>query len=298
MFPFGKFVKVAMHKANKAQLTTWLNNNAPIELPHISSSKEFKATQFQSQLVAFNNLHNWDSSFLHPCFVLMLGLEQQVMALSHPASPFSAFGMIQTENCISLTSPVHNGDLTLHCQLAAIRPCARGFLVDIEVSAIQLGRCSFTAVSTYLYKMDLQHTPNEATVYSPMETNSSTSEAQGEAILCFEENVGRKYARISKDFNPIHLYPWSAKLFGYQHPIAHGMHMLALVLSKLAKRISLPEIPTHITNQFIYPASLPCATNLNFSGDLFSNDALSFRLINPKASSRKQTVLAGKITHY
>lgn len=33
---------------------------------------------------------------------------------------------------------------------------------------------------------------------------------------------GRRYARVSGDYNPIHLWGWSARLFGLRRPILHG----------------------------------------------------------------------------
>jgi len=38
-----------------------------------------------------------------------------------------------------------------------------------------------------------------------------------------ESDTGIKYARITGDWNPHHLYPWTASLLGYRKPIAHGM---------------------------------------------------------------------------
>lgn len=34
--------------------------------------------------------------------------------------------------------------------------------------------------------------------------------------------AGRRYARVSGDYNPIHLWPWTARPFGYRAPILHG----------------------------------------------------------------------------
>ena len=34
--------------------------------------------------------------------------------------------------------------------------------------------------------------------------------------------AGRHYARVSGDYNPIHLWPWTARPFGFRAPILHG----------------------------------------------------------------------------
>jgi acyl dehydratase len=39
--------------------------------------------------------------------------------------------------------------------------------------------------------------------------------------------VGRQYARVSGDFNPIHIADVAARFFGFKRAIAHGMWSLA-----------------------------------------------------------------------
>ena len=72
-------------------------------------------------------------------------------------------------------------------------------------------------------------------------------------------NLGRTYGGISKDFNPIHLYRWSAKLFGFKRQIAHGM----CLLGKAAAVIGQPESgPAVLEVAFRKPVVLPCETRL------------------------------------
>ncbi len=39
--------------------------------------------------------------------------------------------------------------------------------------------------------------------------------------------AGRRYARVSGDYNPIHLWPWTARPFGFRAPILHGYAIAA-----------------------------------------------------------------------
>jgi acyl dehydratase len=52
-------------------------------------------------------------------------------------------------------------------------------------------------------------------------------------------DLGRRYAAVSGDRNPIHLHPLSARLFGFPRAIAHGMWTKARCLA--AMQGSLPE---------------------------------------------------------
>jgi acyl dehydratase len=48
--------------------------------------------------------------------------------------------------------------------------------------------------------------------------------------------AGRRYARASGDYNPIHLWGWTARPFGFRRPILHGFCTRALVAHALIER--------------------------------------------------------------
>lgn len=55
------------------------------------------------------------------------------------------------------------------------------------------------------------------------------AEALGPAVASWSlaADAGRRYARLSGDWNPIHLWPWSARLLGMPAPLIHGAHSAA-----------------------------------------------------------------------
>jgi acyl dehydratase len=63
------------------------------------------------------------------------------------------------------------------------------------------------------------------------------------------------YARVSNDFNPIHLNDRAARFFGLKGAIGHGMWSLACSLAQAP----VPAIPrgTRIETQFLSPVQLP-----------------------------------------
>jgi acyl dehydratase len=75
-------------------------------------------------------------------------------------------------------------------------------------------------------------------------------------------DLGRRYARVSGDLNPIHLTSWTARPLGFPRAIAHGMWTAAAVLGALEGR--LPEALTY-TVQFRRPIPLPSTVRL-FTG--------------------------------
>ena len=67
-------------------------------------------------------------------------------------------------------------------------------------------------------------------------------------------DLGRRYAAVSGDHNPIHLYPLTAKAFGFKRQIAHGMWSKARCVAAFASR--LPDAAT-VEVEFRKPIFLP-----------------------------------------
>ena len=51
-------------------------------------------------------------------------------------------------------------------------------------------------------------------------------------------DLGREYAAVSGDHNPIHLYPLTAKAFGFPRQIAHGMWTKARCVAAFENRLA------------------------------------------------------------
>ena len=58
-------------------------------------------------------------------------------------------------------------------------------------------------------------------------------EAHIEAEWTMPSDLGRRYGTIAGDRNPIHLWPITAKLFGFKRHIIHGMWLLAHAMAEL-----------------------------------------------------------------
>ena len=90
--------------------------------------------------------------------------------------------------------------------------------------------------------------------------------------------AGRRYAALSGDYNPIHLWGWSAKLFGFSKPIIQGMETVARCEAALARLVGAAhEKPWQMSVRFIKPVSLPAQAVLHASSQQFAvmaNDTL------------------------
>jgi acyl dehydratase len=79
-------------------------------------------------------------------------------------------------------------------------------------------------------------------------------------------DLGRRYAAVSGDRNPIHMHRLTARLFGFPRPIAHGMWTKARCLAALE-----PTLPDayEVDVEFRKPLLLPGRASFERAGDRF-----------------------------
>ncbi len=75
---------------------------------------------------------------------------------------------------------------------------------------------------------------------------------------------GRRYARVSDDYNPIHLSGLTARMFGFRSAVAHGMWTKARALAELQDR--LPD-SFEVGVDFVAPLPLPATVELRAAAD-------------------------------
>lgn len=291
---FVRLIKAATKKADAVKLDHWFAHQCNEIFPPVGSTKIYTANAFQTALRLFNHQHQWHHDHLHPCFPLFLGIVQHIDALSSKSSPFPLMGLVHTKNEITQPAPLANQDITSQCYFDAIRPHARGVMVDLVIEFRQQNRLCQTTRSTYLYRRTPDRTQGLADGDSPAADTLSNKTYNKSEHLHFQENAGRKYARISGDYNPIHLYDWSARLFGFKSVMAHGTHVLARTLSVVDKNQALPGAGFTVSNQFHRPVSLPSDLTVTFNVVTNSDTARrGFALYNPATAKRKQQVMSG-----
>ena len=291
-----QLIKAATKKADVPLLEQWFTDYQSMPLPDVASTRNFTPADYSARLKAFNQLHDWHSHNMHPCFPQLLGLSQHIGALSHANSPFSLIGLVHVDNEIRQYQPLSNEELCLQCYFNNITPHQYGIQVDVNIKVNQGGKHCQTVSSTYLYRLPSVDILSTRTKSDSAVTHAALTPLPEHSQLQFKPGVGRRYARISGDYNPIHLAKWSARLAGFKDVMAHGTHVLAMALSKLHHNWQLPVEPVAITSQFNRPVLLPSTVILNTSLLPVNEEKMvHFELTNPLASRRKQSVMSGEI---
>jgi acyl dehydratase len=116
--------------------------------------------------------------------------------------------------------------MTVKTELHIESPDERGAVYcRLVTSGEQLGQPVFICNSTYLARKGIGKGKS-----APAEPPAALRHLLGWRL---DSASGRGYARVSGDWNPIHLWRWSARLFGMREPIIHGMHTVGKVCAAL-----------------------------------------------------------------
>jgi acyl dehydratase len=196
--------------------------------------------------------------------VLAFPLAMQLM--TDRSFPFPTIGSVHVANRITLYRPLRLTDtFTLSVRCVDLRPHERGRQFDVVHEATVDGDLVWRDTSTYLRRSPTpgapegQHasaTPStgHAKGQHASATPSTEQSGAGSARWRVGQDVGRRYASVSGDRNPIHLYALTARMLGFPRAIAHGMWTKARCLAALEGR--LPESYT-VDVAFKLPVLLP-----------------------------------------
>lgn len=206
-----------------------------------------------------------DSGLLPPTYPHILAFALQMQLLTAKDFPFPLLGLIHLSNRIRIFRPMgglHRARVSV--QVRNLQPHAKGATFDLVTTLDdQLGPL-WEAESQMLCRgVKLDGEPIEDVLAS---TLSLTEVSRWKAPA----DIGRQYAKVSGDYNPIHLSAASAKLFGFPTAIAHGLWNKARTLAALAEH--LPSANVEIAVQFRKPVRLPGEVTLLASAAGSSGD--------------------------
>ena len=159
----------------------------------------------------------------------VLGFPLQMQLMSAADFPLPLLGLVHVANRIRRHRPVGAEEtLDLTVRAADLRPHGRGQQVDLVTEVEVAGERVWESTSTYLHRDGAA---------GPKGPRSETEVPTGGAVWRLDAGLGRRYAAVSGDCNPIHLYPWAARAFGFRRTIAHGMWTAARCLADLEGRL-------------------------------------------------------------
>ncbi len=205
-------------------------------------------------------------------FPHLLAFPLHMAIMSDAAFPWPAIGTVHLENSITSHRPVRIGEtLDLTTSVAAPRLHTKGILLDFVTTATAADETVWESTSTYLRRgrghedgaegLKLESTP------------------PGTVDWSLPADLGRTYAGVSGDLNPIHLYPLTARALGFKRQIAHGMWTLARSVAAVENR--LPDA-VRVEAAFKKPVFLPGTVSFGLEQQ---DDGWAFSLTDPRSGA-------------
>lgn len=196
-----------------------------------------------------------DSAVLPATYPHILAFGLQMQLLTDTKFPFPLLGLVHLSNRIRIHRPLGGvSDLSIGVHAQNLKPHAKGATFDIITTVEDSLGLLWEAESRMLCRgVKLEGTSTDEAQPSPTQVSELTRWKA-------PADIGRRYARVSGDYNPIHLSAFTAKLFGFPQAIAHGLWNTARTLAALGEH--LPAANIEISVEFKKPVRLPSEVTL------------------------------------
>lgn len=194
--------------------------------------------------------------------------------LTQKRFPFPLLGLVHIRNDIQQRRPLAtNTRFSLEARLGEARSVRQGIEFDLMTDVVGDGEALWSETSTMLYRRPAPK--SGAGSRSQVPPPSPLAEYRS---FSAPSDIGRRYAKVGRDYNPIHLAPWAARLFGFKRHIAHGMWSAARCAAALERELG--RAPTRLSVQFKQPLFLPAKVALKFTR---GQESIDFSLLSARS---------------
>ncbi len=189
-------------------------------------------------------------------FPQVFAMPLHLSLLNHPAFPYRLLGMVHVRNHIHQRRRLAAGArYAIHAWVEGQREARQGRELDLHTEVEENGTLVWSAVTTMLRRLPgMGERPREAS-RAPATDEAQLFANSRPASWSVPENAGRRYARASGDYNPIHLYGFTAKPFGFPRAIVHGMWTVGRCVAEMGEAAEAPALT--LTSEFRRPLLLP-----------------------------------------
>jgi acyl dehydratase len=170
---------------------------------------------------------------LPPTYPQVLAFPLHMAVMADGSFPFGAVGLVHVENRIEQLRRIGIGEeLTLRVRPTKLEPHPRGRTFSLISEASVDGEKVWEATSTMLRRGS-----GDPDAAAGREQKGEVPELAASAEWRLGDDLGRRYAAVSGDRNPIHMHALTAKPLGFPRAIAHGMWTKARCLAALESRL-------------------------------------------------------------
>lgn len=211
------------------------------------------------RLAAYRTLcHFGDDPLLPATWPHVMAFPLHLQLLTAPAFPFPLLGLVHLSNSIQVIRPLGGvSRLRFAVRVENLQAHEKGATFDLITEACDSLGLLWSETSRLLCRG--VKLPGEPSIEPEADALPLSELTRWYA----DSTIGRRYARLCGDYNPIHLSALSARLFGFPKAIAHGMWSKAMALAAL--RGHLPTSGYAIEVSFHKPVRLPSEVILDAS---------------------------------
>lgn len=192
-----------------------------------------------------------DNGLLPHAYLHVLAMPLHMRVFTHPQFPVKVLGLVHLRNVIRQFEVIRaDSVLELSVSYDSLRETDSGQEYDLITRCEVSGKLVWEEVSTMLARR-----------VTPGKRPSIERAARDAERIVLEQtistagNTGRRYAFVSGDFNPIHLFDRTAQAFQFKQAVAHGMWSLSRCVGLAAS--TFPEAGIELDAQFKLPIYLP-----------------------------------------
>lgn len=169
-----------------------------------------------------------DSAQLPITYPHLMATPLHLAMIASEAFPVSLFGIVHLRNRIEQRRPLTVHDRgRIRTWIEGHRETLRGQEMDLQTEVYVDGHIVWSQTSTILARRHERAKVPRKRESAPPVLELPPRQDVATRTFVVAPGVGRRYACISGDFNPIHIADAGARFFGFKHAIAHGMWSLA-----------------------------------------------------------------------
>ncbi|MFC7492235.1 MULTISPECIES: MaoC family dehydratase [unclassified Knoellia] len=184
----------------------------------------------------------------------ILGFPLQAELMARKAFPLPLVGLVHVENTITVRRTLTADDvLDIAVHAEDLREHPKGRQVDLVTEVSVEGESVWSGRSTYLARGKGNPDAERGAEAPGIPLGSAAAQ------WSLPGDLGRQYAAVSGDVNPIHLHRLTARAMGFPRAIAHGMWTSARTLGSFGRVANGPST-SHVW--FRKPVLLPSRVDL------------------------------------
>lgn len=298
---FRSSLRVPWARRNHDQELSALVNESFLTMPLRTSQKDLNAYTLAVERTTQANA-NWAgpkatlflSALTEPAMLLLLAQSSCKVRPLGAVNVRNRFELLRPDLCTEPTLRSFSGAVLTASRSKHVRRVKRGFEVDLILTLdIAAGNLSGTVTVFRQIFTILQFAKTDSTVAQKAESGSVPQASEWTDAVSFniEYEEPSAWARVCKDYNPIHISAVAAKLFGFPGKIAHGNHVAAKAFD-LLERSTLPsectalcrsDGPIWMEIEFKRPIVVPAQLQVNIAKPITQagghGDSMPFQIL-------------------